>query len=81
MRWTAFRVGKAARKRLQLQIGRQPRLPDQPPSSASDDADYWMSVFGHLDSTPEIKEALTPSPTLLTDEEIARIQREVDQES
>jgi uncharacterized protein len=54
---------------------------DQPPSAASDDADYWVSVFGHLDSTPEVMEALTPSPTLLTDEEIARIQREVDLES
>ena len=54
---------------------------DQPSSAASDDADYWVSVFGHLDSTPEAMEALTPSPTLLTDEEIARIQREVNQES
>ena len=39
---------------------------DQPSSAASDDADYWVSVFGHLDSTPEAMEALTPSPTLLT---------------
>jgi predicted RNA-binding protein with PIN domain len=54
---------------------------DQPSSAASNDADYWVSVFGHLDSTPEVVEALAPSPTLLTDEEIARIQREVDQES
>jgi predicted RNA-binding protein with PIN domain len=54
---------------------------EQPSSADSDDADYWASVFGHLDSSPEVKEALTPSPTLLTDEEIARIQREVDRES
>jgi predicted RNA-binding protein with PIN domain len=55
--------------------------PDQSSSAASDEADYWAGVFGHLDSTPEAMEALTPSPTLLSDEEIARIQREVDQES
>jgi predicted RNA-binding protein with PIN domain len=53
----------------------------QPPSTASDDSHYWINVFADLDSTPEAMEALTPSPTLLTDEEIARIQREVDQES
>jgi hypothetical protein len=57
------------------------RVADQPPSTASDDANYWINVFADLDSTPEAMEALTPSPTLLTDEEIARIQREVDWES
>jgi predicted RNA-binding protein with PIN domain len=50
-------------------------------SPAADDADYWFDVFAHLDTTPEVIEALTPSPALLSDEEIAQIQREVDQES
>jgi uncharacterized protein len=54
---------------------------DRQSSATADDADYWTHVFGHLDSTPEVIEALTPSATLLSDEEIARIQLEVDQES
>jgi predicted RNA-binding protein with PIN domain len=58
-----------------------PPAPAREQSPTSEEADYWLNVFGHLDSTPEIKEALAPEPTLLTDSEIARIQSDIDQES
>jgi predicted RNA-binding protein with PIN domain len=63
-----------------------------PPSSASsstadrdrapspEEAAHWLEAFGHLDQALEAKEALNAGPMLLTDAEIARIQREVDAE-
>jgi uncharacterized protein len=59
-----------------------PSLPpadrDSPPSA--EEAAHWLKTFGHLDDAPETREAFTPGPTLLTDAEIARIQREIDEE-
>jgi predicted RNA-binding protein with PIN domain len=52
---------------------------DSPPSA--EEAAHWLRTFGHLDDTPETKEAFKPGPTLLTDAEIARIQREIDEEA
>ena len=40
----------------------------------------WLAEFGELDAAPETKEAFGPGSTLLTDAEIARIQREIDSE-
>jgi predicted RNA-binding protein with PIN domain len=52
---------------------------EAPPSAA--EAAHWLATFGHLDEAAETREAFTPGPTLLTDAEIARIQREIDEES
>ena len=48
---------------------------------SAEEAAHWMAEFGELDAAPETKEAFGPGPTLLTDAEIARIQREIDKES
>ena len=40
-----------------------------------------MSEFGELDSAPEAGDAFGPGSKLLTDAEIARIQREIERES
>jgi predicted RNA-binding protein with PIN domain len=64
-----------------------PSKPD-PPSSpvdrnlppSAEEAALWLEEFGYLDESPEAKEAFTPGPQLLTDAEIARIQREIDEE-
>lgn len=45
-----------------------------------DEAAYWLSEFAELDSGQEIQQALAPDRVLLTDDEIARIQREIDRE-
>jgi uncharacterized protein len=50
------------------------------PLSAEEVA-HWVAEFGELDAAPETKEAFSPGSTLLTDAEIARIQREIDRES
>ncbi|MGB0069762.1 MAG: hypothetical protein WBQ11_17190, partial [Isosphaeraceae bacterium] len=50
------------------------------PLSAEETA-LWLAEFGELDAAPETKEAFGPGSTLLTDAEIARIQREIDSES
>ena len=60
----------------------------QPPSHPLDrdlplsqsEAAYWLEEFGELKDTPEIREAFEPETAILTDAEIARIQREVDRE-
>jgi uncharacterized protein len=51
---------------------------NSPPTA--EEAAHWLETFGHLDDAPETKEAFNPGPTLLTDDEIARIQREIDEE-
>ncbi len=55
-------------------------LDREAPLSAKDVA-YWLGEFGDLDAATEMKEAFTPNSTLLTDAEIARIQKEIDTES
>ena len=47
---------------------------------SADEAAYWLGEFAELDSGQEIQQLLTPDKALLTDDEIARIQREVDRE-
>ena len=53
----------------------QPR-PHQP----ADDSAHWLEAFRDVDDLPEILEALTPNHALLTDAEIAEIEREVERE-
>ena len=42
---------------------------------------HWQKVFGSIDDDPELRNALNDRSTLLTDAEIAEIQREIDRES
>ena len=58
--------------------------PDAKPSPTSmDDAEkaHWNEVFGSIEDDPKIRKALKPGPGMLTDAEIAEIQREIDRES
>lgn len=41
---------------------------------------YWLAEFGHLESAPETRQALKPSDFVPTEEDIARIVREVENE-
>ena len=44
------------------------------------ESDHWLAVFGHLEDTPEAKGALKPADFVPTDEDVARIAREVAEE-
>ena len=74
--------------RWKAHSGRESHSQPAPPSSpvdrnsppSAEEAAHWLQEFGHLDESPETKEAFTPGPVLLTDAEIARIQREIDEE-
>jgi predicted RNA-binding protein with PIN domain len=49
-------------------------------SESEDDASYWLGVFGELDQSAEIRQALTPNEQLLTDAEIEEIKREIERQ-
>jgi predicted RNA-binding protein with PIN domain len=42
---------------------------------------FWMEAFRGLLDAPDVQEALAPNSSLLTDAQIAEIQREIDRES
>ncbi|HZW33710.1 MAG TPA: NYN domain-containing protein [Isosphaeraceae bacterium] len=46
----------------------------------SEERDLWLSTFRELGEDPETRQALAPHASLLTDAEIAEIQRQVDGE-
>jgi uncharacterized protein len=47
---------------------------------SDDEATYWLQEFRELEQAPEITQAVSPDRAILTDAEIAQIQREIDQE-
>jgi uncharacterized protein len=47
---------------------------------AQDEADHWMDTFRDVDHLPEIQEAISPNDSLLTDADIAEIERQVQRE-
>jgi predicted RNA-binding protein with PIN domain len=59
--------------------GQAPVPDDSEPLSPSE-SEHWRQAFQDLDASPEISEAFTPDAPLLTDAEIAEIEREIDQE-
>ena len=60
--------------------------PDRPSSAAAApalsprEADYWLNEFRDLADAPETREALGPAPAMLTDAEIAELEREIERE-
>ena len=73
--------------RTRASFPKEPRapLPERPPlakpidRAAIEETEFWLEAFSELDS-PEIRQAFAPNKTLLTDAEIAEIQRQVDRE-
>jgi uncharacterized protein len=51
---------------------------DQP--TPTDEAAHWVETFCEIDALPGIQEALAPNDSLLTDAEIAEIERQVERE-
>jgi predicted RNA-binding protein with PIN domain len=54
----------------------------EPRSSAhaEDDSAHWQEVFHDLDASAETRKALDPDDSLLTDEELAEIRRQIERE-
>ncbi|MGP0068984.1 MAG: NYN domain-containing protein [Isosphaeraceae bacterium] len=55
------------------------RSPDRGAQPSIDEAAFWLETFRDLE-TAEVREAIAPNKVLLTDAEIAEIQRQVDRE-
>lgn len=55
--------------------------PEKPTRTTEDESAHWLREFGHLDHQPETREALGNHDALLTDEEIAQIEREIERDS
>jgi uncharacterized protein len=77
--------------RLKERAVRKPP-PEAPPASrlssnhpgwraTPEESAFWMEAFRGVLDAPDVQKALAPNSTLLTDAEIAEIQREIDRES
>ncbi|HMF37022.1 MAG TPA: NYN domain-containing protein [Isosphaeraceae bacterium] len=75
------RFQTAKRHEMPSQNLATPRSLDRDSPLSAEEAALWLAEFGELDAAPETKEAFGPASTLLTDAEIARIQKEIDSES
>jgi uncharacterized protein len=64
---------------LQETVPKTPSLDRESPLTAEESA-YWLDTFRDLDSVPETRAVFAPDSSLLTDEEIAQLQREIDRE-
>jgi uncharacterized protein len=52
-----------------------------PPESSHDELSHWLTVFGELDSSPEVRQVTAGRQTLLTDAEIEELKRHIERES
>jgi uncharacterized protein len=69
------------RSRLKPKVVAPPRNgPREPDKEPADDTDHWVATFADIDELPGIQEALAPNDSLLTDAEIAEIERQVQRE-
>jgi predicted RNA-binding protein with PIN domain len=59
----------------------QPPPRDRSEPITPEERAFWLATFRELDEDPKAHQALAPNPSLLTDAEIAEIQRQVDRES
>jgi predicted RNA-binding protein with PIN domain len=71
------------RGRIKLKVDAQPKpapvVHERAP--APDDAAHWLNEFRDVDLLPELQGAISPNEALLTDAEIAEIEREVEREA
>jgi uncharacterized protein len=59
----------------------QPPQPTRDVTLSPEESAYWLREFRELDSAPETREALGNESEMLTDAEIAKIEREVEDEA
>jgi predicted RNA-binding protein with PIN domain len=73
-----FRSRKSRKQRPQHACGAL--SPDRESPPTSEEASYWLEQFRGLETSTEMKEVRAADPVLLTDAEIAQIEREVAEE-
>jgi uncharacterized protein len=79
--WQVIDNLKEARKRNEVRTPRRgPAKPARQDARPIDEAQYWMGIFGDLDNAPEMRQARSPSQSMLTDAELEEIKREIDRE-
>lgn len=79
----AFWVELDARKRRRHSPdGAKPTSPPPPAGLklSAEESEFWQGEFAEVDEMPETREAFSPESAMLTDEEVARIEWEVEQE-
>jgi predicted RNA-binding protein with PIN domain len=73
---------QTAKARIHAPGNREPPHTSATEQPMSDqERSHWIAEFGSLDDAPEAKEALDIDAPLLSDEEITRIQMEIDKEN
>lgn len=58
----------------------EPNVPERPGPLSAEESAFWVHEFQEVEQMPEAREALAPDSSMLTDEEIAELEREVDRE-
>jgi len=58
----------------------KPRPADPATAAVPNDADHWLETFSDVDAMPEMRQARSTSDALLTDADIAEIERQVQRE-
>jgi predicted RNA-binding protein with PIN domain len=58
-----------------------PTVPEKPATLSEAESAYWAREFGEIERSGELQRAFERDPMFPTDEELARIAREVDRES
>jgi uncharacterized protein len=76
--WVALDTLKERRGRSSPSPASEPSSNDPP--LHHEEREHWLREFQHLDQQPETREALAPDAAMLTDEEIARLEREIERE-
>jgi hypothetical protein len=72
------RLDRAARPRSEPS---EPAGPEKPASVSEAEAAYWAREFGEVERSGDLKQAFERDPMFPTDEELARIAREIERES
>jgi predicted RNA-binding protein with PIN domain len=79
--WELLDGLKEGRKRREAERAKpSPVINARKREQPADEVDYWLGVFGDLDESPELRQATSPTETLLSDAELEEIQREIDRE-
>ena len=69
-----------ARKRRKVPPPIDPPKPSLAPQVSAEESAYWQREFRGVDAMPETREAFSPESAMLTDDDIARIEREIERE-
>jgi predicted RNA-binding protein with PIN domain len=82
--WTELDARKRRRSRSPIDAPdvAVPRSPDRPVvnDQSPEETAHWLREFADLEQMSETREALSPDSPMLTDEEIARLEREIERE-